>query len=174
MVFRENSNNMHSTLAYYVSKLMSDLPFQSLYLFLFGTIVYWMVGYRQNGVNYIIFVALLILISNIGAGVGLFLSAWFKRRYCPVTIIPFMIFSGFLVNDNSVPDYFMGSYLSFIKWAFEALILNEFKDTTLNCNKGIWSCFWNRKRQMFHRTMFMQKFYSNCEGWCMQVWTLAN
>lgn len=124
---------MYSASAYYFAKVVSDLPFQILYPILFGTISYWLIGFQREATNYLIFVATIILIANVGAGVGLLLSKPTHIFYSnirgaiapsssvaitlvPVTIIPFMLFSGFLVNSNNVPDYFIWiQYLSFVK-----------------------------------------------------------
>jgi len=45
-----------------------------------------------------------------------------------------MIFSGFLLNTNKTPDYFIWiEYMSFFKYAFRALVINEFKHITFHC-----------------------------------------
>lgn len=44
----------------------------------------------------------------------------------PFIILPFFIFSGFLVNHKNVPSWLKWlEYLSFVRYGFEALTLNE-------------------------------------------------
>jgi len=133
---REHTNNMYRTSSYYVSKVLSDLPFQILYPTLFLTISYWMIGFQPYFVQFITFWITGVIIANVGASLGLFLGIVAKDAntavsLMPITIIPFMLFSGFLVNTNDVPDYFIWlPPISPLKYGFAALCVNEFTGLT--------------------------------------------
>lgn len=45
----------------------------------------------------------------------------------PITLVLLMLFGGFFINSANVPVYLIWlQYLSFFKYAFEALVINEF------------------------------------------------
>ncbi len=55
----------------------------------------------------------------------------------PGAFIPFTIFSGFLVSEDSVPDAVAWiKYFSFFKYGFQILAINEFKDQEFTCSAG--------------------------------------
>jgi len=141
MVFyREHSNNMYRTSAYYLAKVFTDLPFGIFFPFLHSTIAYWMIGYKHNGGDYIVFCIAVILCANIGSCFGLIIGIIAKdvgsgTALVPIVIIPFMIFSGFFVNSNNVPDYFIWcQYVSFLSYAFSAVVYNELHGEVFTCN----------------------------------------
>lgn len=92
-----------------------------------------MIGFVPEADNYFIFLVVLILVSNVGSAMGMLLGtaasdASVAISLVPVTLIPFMIFSGFFINTDNVPPYFIWiEYISFIKYGFHALVLNEVK-----------------------------------------------
>lgn len=139
--FREHSNNMYRTISFYFSKVVADLPFQIIFPCVFGTIVYWMVGFQSDAEKFFIFLTVVILCANIGSGLGFVLGTLARDTsvaisLVPLTVLPFMVFSGFFVNSNSVPDYFIWiQYISFINYGFQALTINEFQGLTFQCKE---------------------------------------
>ncbi len=108
-----------------------DLPFQILYPAIFGTIVYWMVGFNPNFARFLLFLLFIILVSNIGAALGLLIGIIARDTgvaaiLLTIFLIPFIIFSGFLINPSDVPVYFIWVlYISFVKWSFQGVAINE-------------------------------------------------
>lgn len=52
----------------------------------------------------------------------------------PCLIAPFMLLSGFFVNDSHVPFWLKPlTYVSFYKYGFQALMLNEYQGLELEC-----------------------------------------
>ena len=90
-----------------------------------------MIGFVREAENYFIFVAITVLLSNVGCAMGLLLGvlasdASVAVALVPVTILPFMLFSGFFLNSKNVPPYFIWiEYISFVKYGFRAVVLNE-------------------------------------------------
>jgi len=138
---REHTNHMYRTTSYYVAKVMSDLPFQILYPTIYMLIAYWMIGFQKDFSHFIIFWIVGVLTGNIGAAMGLFLGIVAKdastaTALMPLTVIPFMLFSGFLVNTSNVPVYFIWvPPISPVRYGFSALILNEFTGLTFTCDQ---------------------------------------
>mmetsp|Transcript_66636 Transcript_66636/g.177394 ORF Transcript_66636/g.177394 Transcript_66636/m.177394 type:complete len:158 (+) Transcript_66636:1-474(+) len=64
------------------------------------------------------------LISNVEAA----------PKVAPAVVILFLMFSGFFLNDESVPTWLSWlKYISFIRYAFQALAVNEFSGAQFDC-----------------------------------------
>eukprot|EP00027_Filamoeba_sp_ATCC50430_P019093 CAMPEP_0168569962 /NCGR_PEP_ID=MMETSP0413-20121227/16461_1 /TAXON_ID=136452 /ORGANISM="Filamoeba nolandi, Strain NC-AS-23-1" /LENGTH=655 /DNA_ID=CAMNT_0008602541 /DNA_START=78 /DNA_END=2045 /DNA_ORIENTATION=- len=138
LFYREHANNMYSMPAFFFSKIFADLPFQLLYPTIFSIISYFMVGFQSS--RFVVFWLLVLLIANVGASMGLLVGIKAKDATTaissvPLVVIPFMLFSGFLINVNSTPPYFIWiEYLSPIKYCFQGISINEFTDLTFTCS----------------------------------------
>eukprot|EP01118_Nematostelium_gracile_P014681 TRINITY_DN5780_c0_g1_i1.p1 TRINITY_DN5780_c0_g1~~TRINITY_DN5780_c0_g1_i1.p1 ORF type:complete len:650 (-),score=148.57 TRINITY_DN5780_c0_g1_i1:3-1952(-) len=136
---REYASRMYSTSAFFLSKIIAEFPFQVVSSILFGTITYWMIGYQSAFDKYLIFIADIILLALTGGGIGLLLGTLAKdasvaTALVPVAILPFVIFSGYFINSETVPDYFIWvEYISFLKYGFRAVAVNELRGLQLTC-----------------------------------------
>ena len=71
-----------------------------------------------------------------GVSLGMLISALIKNvemapRVAPAFVILFLMFSGFFLNDESVPVYMVWlKHISFIKYTFQGLCVNEFRGAT--------------------------------------------
>lgn len=74
-----------------------------------------------------------------GAAYTLIVSVAFSEKklavtFIPVLLVPFMLLSGFFVNESHTPFWLLPfQYLSFYKYAFQAMMLNEYEDLLLEC-----------------------------------------
>jgi len=124
--FREKGSGLYSTLPYFLAKLGSDTPVNVLAPFVAGTIAWWMIGFNNNANNFGIFLIIIVLLSNIGYSLGILLNVTFLdpavvNRIQPLILLPFMLFAGFFINTNSIPNWLDWlEYLSFVKYAFRA------------------------------------------------------
>ena len=95
----------------------------------------------QAGTDYtfFIFLAVLILLYCAAGSYALIISTIFSDKQLavtltPVLIIPFMLFAGFFVNQNNIPIWLIEfQYLSFFKYGYQALMINEYQGWTLAC-----------------------------------------
>ena len=84
---------------------------------------------------------ILILIYASAGAYALIISTLFADKQLavtltPVLIIPFMLFAGFFVNQDNIPKWLIEfQYLSFFKYGYQALMLNEYTDLQLECMK---------------------------------------
>jgi len=67
IIVRERLEDAYSLSAYYLSKLVAELPFEQLYPLVFVSISYWMVGLRPAFINFFVFVCI-VAASNFAAG----------------------------------------------------------------------------------------------------------
>jgi len=139
VIEHEYANNTYSLLAYYLSKFLAELPFQILFPTIFSAILYWIVGLDPVFYKWLIFTAILIIAANIGQSIGLLAGALFTNPavangVLPMMIIPFVLFGGLFLNQNSTPKYFIWiQYISFFYYSMESLTVNEFKGLTFSC-----------------------------------------
>jgi hypothetical protein len=89
-----------------------------------------------------IYTGVMILENAVGLSLGMMLSAMFKNvqmasQLAPAVVILFLIFSGFLINEDSVPTYFVWlREISFIRYAFKAVAVNEFQGASFECSQS--------------------------------------
>lgn len=124
--FREKSSNMYSSLIYYISKFVVELPSNIVFPFISTTIVYWMVGFNDSVIPWLVMCGFSMLLNMVGHAVGMFLTCVILDtglviKIQPLIVLPLMIFSGFFVNTDSIRDYFVWlEAISFLKYAFRA------------------------------------------------------
>ncbi len=136
---REYSAHMYSVPAFYVSRLISELPIQIIPAIIIGVITYWMIGLQTDASKFFEYFGFMLLTSQIGSCLGFILGTFARDSnvgvsLVPITIIPFMLFSGFLVNQDSVPIYLKWfDSISFMKKIFQSLVTNEYANLTFTC-----------------------------------------
>jgi ABC-type multidrug transport system ATPase subunit len=124
--FREKSSNMYSSGIYYLSKFLVELPSNIVFPFISTTICYFMIGFNDSVVPWLIMCGFAILLNIVGHAVGMaltciILDTGIVIKIQPLIILPLMIFSGFFVNADSVRNYFVWlEAISFLKYAFRA------------------------------------------------------
>lgn len=132
IVIREQASGAYSTSAYYLSKLVAELPKLSS-KFVFCTIVYWIVGFNPDPVRYVNFLLIIICECLSAQAVGMVMATGLPigaaLAFGPACITVFTLFGGIYLNMDSIPT---GAgwiaYVDFIYYAFSALCANEFDD----------------------------------------------
>lgn len=122
-LFQLDAKNFFLVLTFFLSpfSLFFSLPF----------CVNRMIGFRTDAAAFFLYVCITVLCANCGHAIGLFIGvlapdAAIGINISPIFIFPMMVFSGFLINENSVPDYFIWiPPISWIQYGFNALIVNE-------------------------------------------------
>lgn len=137
---REVNNNMYSVSAYFFGKVIAELPASILTPVIYGCIVYFSIGLSTvYAYKFPIYLGLLILIYSASGSYALIISTLFADKQLavtltPILIIPFMLFAGFFVNQDNIPIWLIEfQYLSFFKYGYQALMLNEYTDLKLEC-----------------------------------------
>ena len=52
----------------------------------------------------------------------------------PVLVVPLMLFAGFFINQDNIPSYLAPiHYVAIYKYAYQALMINEFTDLDIPC-----------------------------------------
>ncbi|THH33239.1 hypothetical protein EUX98_g1004 [Antrodiella citrinella] len=134
LFMRERANGYYSSFTYFSSKILFDiLPLRVVPPFVFGGIVYGIVGLVPTQVAFWKFMLVLILFNLAAAMCILLLSIAFAdvgvAGLCGTLIMLFnLLFTGLLVNRATLLPAFQWLHtVSFFHAAFEALAVNELR-----------------------------------------------
>lgn len=128
---REHKLGYYKLAAYFLSKIFIELPYQIFFPMLLTTIAYYMVGFRPELEYFFVLTLIAVLTALNGMAMGTLAASVFKTVeialvVLPLLLIPMMIFSGLMINNNNIPWYFVWiRYISPTQYAFSAAMKNE-------------------------------------------------
>merc|ERR1712032_1286810 len=128
---------LYPVLPFYLSTLVCMVIVESVPQFLNNIAIFPM---ANLGGSVRLFFVIMALENLAGISFGVMLSACFTNvtmagQIAPAVVILFLIFSGFLINESSIPVYFIWlREISFIRYAFKAIAVNEFEGAEFDCN----------------------------------------
>jgi ABC-type multidrug transport system permease subunit len=126
-------------LPFAASRIAIQAPVRMLQALLFSTIVYWLAGLWQSAGHF--FFAMLVLAVQSGTFV-VFAHAAAASVADPMNaslaattiVVVLVLFGGFLITRTRIPKpYIWVYYLSPMKYAGDALLINEFHNRSLRC-----------------------------------------
>ncbi len=132
LFLRERANGVYRTSSYFVSKTLCDLlPMRIIPAVLLACITYFMVGLRAGADHFAWYLLTLVLTSIVSGSMCLAISTvvpslGLGNLISILLLLFYLLFAGFLVNKNNIPsaiNWF--SYLSFLNYGFEVLMVNE-------------------------------------------------
>lgn len=136
---REYHAGSYRVLSYYLGKSFAELPSFTIFPIFFGAVCYYIVGFNPAPERFFTFLLILVLIALTSHSLGLIISAVSNSLETATLISPFIVtllilFSGFYLNVTSIPVYFIWVYyISYYRYAFEALAINEFTNKPITC-----------------------------------------
>lgn len=137
VVGREQTKKLYSTSSYVLSKVIGELPVDAFFPVVFGCILYPMVGLQAHGQRFARFLGILVLQTLTSSALGLTIGSLCPSTEAALTLGPsimvvFILLSGQVGTSNSkIPPFLRWvQHISLIRWAFEALCLNEFQGLT--------------------------------------------
>jgi ATP-binding cassette subfamily G (WHITE) protein 2 len=137
---RERAAGMYKASSYFVGTVLMDLPLPLLYCSIFTGIAYWMIGLQANWHCFFWYIVISYVINMCSYSLCLFVSCFapsfaIANLIAPLVIVMFLLPSGFLVNIADLPVYWRWlKYVSFFRYGFEALMINEFSGLELTTN----------------------------------------
>ncbi|CAG0879460.1 unnamed protein product, partial [Darwinula stevensoni] len=140
---REHQSGLYRTDVYFISKFIAEFPFSSIFPIIATSIAYFMIGLNESIDRFFYCILIMTIISNVSTSFGCMCSCMTKNINLAITIgtpmfIPFMLFGGFFLNNDSVPVYFL--WLKYISWFYygnEALMINQWKDLEIDCGDSV-------------------------------------
>lgn len=135
----ERRSGTYKTSAYFLAKMTAESLIQMIKPIMFSSIVYFMAGLHHDAKNFFIFMGIMILCSMAATSLALMISAICKTATMSLKILAICLeisrlFGGFFLEPARLPLYFSWlDALSFIKYAFISVSLNEYKDVVFDC-----------------------------------------
>jgi ABC-type multidrug transport system ATPase subunit/ABC-type multidrug transport system permease subunit len=140
---RETAYNAYRRSSYVLSHALVSFPPLVLLSVAFACTTFWAVG-LDGGLSGFLFYLLTILASFwAGNSFVTFLSGVVPHVMLGYTIVVailayFLLFSGFFINRDRIPSYWLWfHYISLVKYPFEAVLQNEFSDSSKCFVKGV-------------------------------------
>ncbi|XP_027194177.2 ATP-binding cassette sub-family G member 4-like [Dermatophagoides pteronyssinus] len=127
---KENFNGWYSLKSYYIARNLADLPPMFFFPLLYGCLAYFITQQLFEWHRFLMFQAILIIVSILAQGLGFIVSAFFVKDVTTSTVvggtlnIPLFLFTGLLIKISTMPTYFQPfTYLSYFRLGFEAILV---------------------------------------------------
>lgn len=135
---RERASRMYRISAYYISKMISELPLQLSMPLLFLSVVYFAVGLRPGFQHFVVFciivLGLTFACNSFGMLVGALLPGPIAALVTPSSLIIFLLTAGFYILPENIPTWIAWIvYPNPFYHAFRAAITNQFTDMDFYC-----------------------------------------
>jgi ABC-type multidrug transport system ATPase subunit len=131
---REQANRTYHPLCFYLSGMVSELPFEITQTVLYNAVVYLGVGLSLgNWHQILVFLLLNVIAFMSGKAFCNMLLFGFQNisaaaAIMPLTVVLPALFGGFFINFGNIPSFLYGiAYLSIFRYAWSAAVLNEFE-----------------------------------------------
>jgi ABC-type multidrug transport system ATPase subunit len=131
--YRERGARAYGALPYWISSWFLQIPLVAMNVFVFSLIVYYMVGLTSGGFG--LFFGVMVLTSWTGLFNCQLIAAVSPSSQSaisgfPVALFFTITFAGYMIFIPSFPDWLgtWAPYISFMRFSFQALVVNEFKD----------------------------------------------
>ncbi len=139
---REHINFWYSMKLYYLASTVGFLVPQVIFPTLFTIVFYYMTSQPPETSRFLKVLLVMILVSVLCESYGLVFGCALAPKsavyIAPTTMIPFILFSGFLISVKHLPKFIKWmSYVSFFRYGFEALANAIYKDRDFECKESI-------------------------------------
>lgn len=134
LFLREHRNGMYRVDIYFLCKTLADIPIFTLVSFIFVTVLYFMVGLNPQFSSYLIALTVVILITHCAVSYGYLISclsssSMMAMSLGPPLLMPLILFSGFLLNNQTIPSFLTWcKYISWFYFAYESVLINQWRD----------------------------------------------
>lgn len=141
--YREMEDGLYSTGPYFFSKVLSTLPFHTIFLVLYTVPMYWLAGLQPTVwaflgnclYTYMAVYSSRCMAMAIASAITSFQVAAFVAN---LLFSVFLLSSGFIINLESL---WLGvrwlKWTSYLKWSFQALNQIEFEGLAFTCNSSM-------------------------------------
>lgn len=152
---RENQGKLYGVSTYYISKSIVETPLVLINNVIYSAIVYYLVDLRGGAGHFFMFLFIFFILAWMSHSMGYFFGTTFSDLNTATiitqfTVIPFFLFSGFLINVVNMPIWLSWlQYFSPFRFSIEASMKNEFEGRSdspfdiigeYNMDLGKWYC----------------------------------
>lgn len=131
---RELASKAYRPEPYWVSQLVTTLPIQFFYHFIFIVTMFFLVKLPTDSSYFFYFFFLLFLANICAFYSAMWLSVSTGSEQVAFAVFPILFlfisnFAGYSINVEDVSDFWIWApYLSYGRWIFEGLMVNQWKD----------------------------------------------
>ena len=129
---REQASKTYGPGAFYMSKLLFDIPFDEIIVFVMGFLLYLAIGLSLETSHQIFFFVFVLLIMDLltrGLGNWLLIALpniEVSSAATPFVLIIQLLFAGLFINYDSIPVYLIWlEHMSMFKYSWSAAMQNE-------------------------------------------------
>ncbi|XP_020719348.1 ATP-binding cassette sub-family G member 1-like isoform X2 [Bombus affinis] len=128
IIMREHFNRWYKLHSFYLANKLADIPIQFTAISLYILIVYYMSDQLLELQRFCLYTLMCFAVSIVAQTFGLLVGTGMKVQhgmiFGPLTILPFLIFSGFFVQFRDAHPYLRWLFhLSFLKYGFEGVMI---------------------------------------------------
>lgn len=132
IVQREQAKGSYALAPYLIAKLVAEAPVSAAFPLVFGAVVYPMTNLNPSLHRFLTFSGIVTAEAFAASAMGLTVGAIAPTTEAALALGPslmtvFIVFGGYYVNSENTPAIFRWiPRVSLIRWAFQALSINEF------------------------------------------------
>lgn len=133
LFYRESSANTYDVIPYFISNFIIQIPTSFINVLIFSLIIYNMANFYPSIEHFLFFFGCLYLCSITGLFMCHFVGnispdSQTSLAILPIFMVSTLMLAGYIVLIPNLPIYIRlwAPYLSFMRWSFQALVLNEF------------------------------------------------
>lgn len=136
---RERARKMYRVLPYFLAKCASDMTNNILLPTIYGIAMYWTAGLRPSAAAFVRFLLGYYLTLSCAQSMGFFLSILYPNMAVAMILAPpitlFMFISGgfYIPFNNMHVAMRVLSYVSFARYGYSALLINEYGGRLVPC-----------------------------------------
>jgi ABC-type multidrug transport system ATPase subunit len=134
LFIREQASHTYGPLAFYMSKLLFDIPFDEIIVAVMSVLLYLVIGLDLEAGKLFFFSLVILILDFTTRGWGNFLLISLPNLEAASAATPFIViiqllFAGVFINYDSIPDYLKWlEYSSMFKYSWSACMINELDD----------------------------------------------
>lgn len=131
---REKEKEIYCTSVYFLAKSLVEIPIYSVLTIILLSIAYWMSGLKETSEAFFLACGIGLLICHTSVSFGYLVSTATDSLSSaiaagPILILPLLMFGGFFVSNNTIPDSLKWlKYMSWFNFGFENLMINQWRD----------------------------------------------
>ncbi|KAI9983650.1 hypothetical protein PInf_007716 [Phytophthora infestans] len=162
--YKQRGANLFRTASYALANSASQIPLVLCETVIFGALVYFLCGFEAEASLFLIF-EIVLFFTNLAMGMWFFFLSSVGPNANIVTplgmcsILVFVIFAGFIVTTDQIPDYLIWAHwISPMSWSVKALSINQYRSS------GMDVCVYDGVDYCAKYGMTMGKYYLDLFG----------
>lgn len=144
---KERFNNWYQLKTYYIATLVTSMPLQLLFAFIYSSITYVLTSQPMEWNRFFMFLFILTLTATTSEGIGLGFGALFNpingTFLGAITVCAMVCLAGYLVFFSHMPlIFYYVSYINFFRYAVDGMVqaIYGFQRENLHCPTNIDYC----------------------------------